>query len=427
MAITSVPEASDVPSCIVDREQWVCWRTQKRDGKRTKVPINPHTNLFGSATDADSWSDFETARATVVQGSADGVGFVFSDDDPFVGVDLDDCRVPETGSLIDEAETIVAELDSYTEVSPSGTGVHILVEGALPGDRNRKDWVECYDTKRFFTVTGEHVDGTPAAIGTREEPLVWLYREYLDPGYEPEPAHDPTPPTEGESNAVSEGWDQDGSTTAGSDGNELSDQSVVDRAQNAANGEKFGRLWWGNTQGYESQSEADMALCSLLAFWTGGDSSQIDRLFRDSGLMRPKWDEQHFADGSTYGEKTIERVLQFTDDVYTTADSGSLRDPADSGETQLSGGELGEVDRRSSEPQPSRGGSTGARAPAREESELPTDVIELRELVDRLQTQVERLEADNQRLRAELDAERDHDDELPVNESSGWLASLLGR
>ena len=85
---------------------------------------------------------------------------------------------------------------------------------------------------------------------------------------------------------------------------------------NASNGAKFERLWKGNTGGYDSQSEADMALCNLLAFWTGGDQTRIDELFRQSGLLREKWDEVHYADGSTYGEKTIERAVQNTSAFY---------------------------------------------------------------------------------------------------------------
>jgi len=72
----------------------------------------------------------------------------------------------------------------------------------------------------------------------------------------------------------------------------------------------------GNTVGYDSQSEADMALCCLLAFWTGGDRTQMDHLFRQSGLLREKWDEVHYADGSTYGEKTIERAIATTSEFY---------------------------------------------------------------------------------------------------------------
>jgi primase-polymerase (primpol)-like protein len=91
---------------------------------------------------------------------------------------------------------------------------------------------------------------------------------------------------------------------------------LLKKAQRASNGPKFERLWGGNTGGYESNSEADMALCCLLAFWSGGDQRQMDRLFRQSGLLREKWDEVHFADGSTYGEKTIERAISNTLEFY---------------------------------------------------------------------------------------------------------------
>lgn len=175
--MSDVPQPTALPDGLLDRDQWVCWRRQQRDGKLTKVPINPQTSQFASATDADRWDDFTTARKAVVDGSADGVGFVFTDGDPFVGVDLDDCRVPETGTVTDEAATIVETLDSYTEVSPSGTGVHVLVEGDLPDGRNRRDWAECYETARFFTVTGDHVADTPATIEARPSALTTVYED----------------------------------------------------------------------------------------------------------------------------------------------------------------------------------------------------------------------------------------------------------
>ena len=97
---------------------------------------------------------------------------------------------------------------------------------------------------------------------------------------------------------------------------DLDDEELIEKARAATNGPKFERLWNGNTSGYESQSEADMALCCLLAFWTGGDPTQVDRLFRESALSRKKWDEVHYADGSTYGEKTSERAIANTSEFY---------------------------------------------------------------------------------------------------------------
>ena len=98
---------------------------------------------------------------------------------------------------------------------------------------------------------------------------------------------------------------------------DLDDKKLLKKARRASNGPKFERLWAGNTGGYESNSEADMALCCLLAFWSGGDQKQMDRLLRQSGLLREKWDEVHYADGSTYGEKTIERAVENTSNFYS--------------------------------------------------------------------------------------------------------------
>lgn len=96
----------------------------------------------------------------------------------------------------------------------------------------------------------------------------------------------------------------------------LADEEVVKRARSAANSAKFERLWRGDTGDYDSHSEADMALCCLLAFWTSGDTSQMDRLFRRSGLHREKWD----ADGSTYGEMTIDRATNVTTESFSPSD-----------------------------------------------------------------------------------------------------------
>lgn len=105
--------------------------------------------------------------------------------------------------------------------------------------------------------------------------------------------------------------------------NPISDAGIIGEAKNAKNGAKFERLWSGSTAGYESQSEAELALCCLLAFWTSNDTERMDRLFRESGLYREKWDEVHYADGSTYGEKTIANAVQVLSETYEQ-DAGDL-------------------------------------------------------------------------------------------------------
>src|SRR5436309_9285146 len=112
-----------IPSELIPNKQWVGWRFAMRDGKRTKVPVNPLTGKPASSTDPSSWADLESAVKAVNVKKLDGIGFVFTENDPYTGVDLDDCRNPETGELAPWAAEIVESLSSYSELSPSQTGI----------------------------------------------------------------------------------------------------------------------------------------------------------------------------------------------------------------------------------------------------------------------------------------------------------------
>lgn len=265
----------------------------------TKVPLDPESGSYASTADPATWTAFETAVDHRDSLDADGIGFVFTEADAYIGVDLDDCRDPDTGYADAWAAEIIARLDSYTEVSPSGTGYHVIARGTLPGDRSRHGAIEMYEANRFFTMTGDHVAGTPQTVAQRTAELTHVYRDYLQSASE-----------------SSSSGPADAESPASSPETLASDEKLLERARAAANGDDFAQLWDGNAVGYESHSEADMALCCHLAFWTGGDPARMDRLFRDSGLMRSKWDEVHYADGSTYGERTIERALTVVDEVY---------------------------------------------------------------------------------------------------------------
>ncbi|WP_222914074.1 hypothetical protein [Natrinema sp. SYSU A 869] len=298
---------SVLPEQLRERDQWVCWREEPRDGKPTKIPVTPGSGEFASSTDPETWVSVEPALEYADSGDADGVGFVFTDDDPIVGVDLDDCRDPETETVDDAAQDIIERLDSYTEISPSGTGFHVLIEGELPDGRNRRGSIELYDTARFFTVTGDTLEEMPSRVARRQDALEAIHQEYVqdtDTNAKPESGYRGTTDEQVPTDEVVD------------IGVNLEDEELLEKARNASNGGKFERLWRGSTAGYESQSEADMALCCLLAFWTGGDHTRVDRLFRQSGLLREKWGDVHYADGSTYGEKTIERAITNTSDFY---------------------------------------------------------------------------------------------------------------
>jgi primase-polymerase (primpol)-like protein len=363
------PSPADVPDALTAYGQWVGWRSEERDGKQTKIPIDPSTGQYASSTDPETWGEFEAAADVVEGGDCTGIGFVFTDEDPFVGVDLDDCRDSKSGEPEQWAAEIIETLNSYTEVSPSGTGYHVLVRGTLPEGRNRHGDVELYETARYFTVTGAYV-GRQRTIHERTEELAAVHRTHVaqtpeDTGEVLE-AVASVPPT----------------ASSGSVG--LSDEKLLEKARSAQNGQKFGALWQGDTSGYDSHSEADMALCCLLAFWTGRDRGRVDRLFRESGLLRGKWDEIHYADGATYGERTVERALQVTTDVYDPEHAGEDEDTSDA--------ERGDATQPSDR---SHASLVERNRLLREQIDrLETDLEDADERIESLQATVEHLEAD---------------------------------
>jgi putative DNA primase/helicase len=148
------PITENIPEELTERPQWVCWRYEERDGKMTKVPYTD-TGWRASTTDLLTWTTCAMAYRYYQDGHCDGIGFVFSSADPFVGIDLDDCRDPETGEIAPWAQRIMDRVqEGYVEVSVSGHGVHIIVEGSVRDGGMRKGKVEMYSRGRFFTMTG---------------------------------------------------------------------------------------------------------------------------------------------------------------------------------------------------------------------------------------------------------------------------------
>lgn len=294
-ATDTLADLEALPDALKSRRAWVVWKEQSRNGKPTKVPYAPVTGRRARTNDPSTWTSLATARRHLAR--YDGLGIVLGNG--LVGVDLDHCRDPKTGDVEPWAWDVVATLDSYTEVSPSGTGLHVLLLGGLPaeaGNGKRKGRIELYAKGRYFTVTGLHVEGTPVELNERSEALAAWYSEALGEGEE---AHDPPDAKTVEASVATPGAEA------------LSDEDLLAKAQAARNGAAFARLWSGDTSGHTSASEADEALCCHLAFWTGNDPARIDRLFRQSGLMRPKWDR------ADYRERTITAAVAGTTETYT--------------------------------------------------------------------------------------------------------------
>lgn len=162
-----------IPHTMRDVAAWGGWRYEQRANKPTKVGIAPRTGRHASSTDPDAWATFDVAVAARERYRLDGLAFRIAP--PFVGVDLDHCIDRETGTVAPWAAAIVALLGSYTEKSPSGTGLHIIARGALPPGRRRKGPVEMYDGGRYFTVTGDHLAGTSATVEERTDALHTLH------------------------------------------------------------------------------------------------------------------------------------------------------------------------------------------------------------------------------------------------------------
>jgi len=154
------------PEELTARPQWLVWRLEWKPGKEKpdKVPYQSrYPNRRASSTEPNHWSTYEdavNALQKIVDNPLSGIGFVFTKDDPYIGIDLDECRDPDTGVLSERAKEIVKQLNSYTEVSQSGTGLHIFIKGTLPPSGRKKDHIEMYEYGRFFTMTGNRLKGT---------------------------------------------------------------------------------------------------------------------------------------------------------------------------------------------------------------------------------------------------------------------------
>lgn len=156
---------------------WVAWRSEQRpgDAKPAKVPKNPHTGGNASSTKPSTWGTHEQAVARAHKDGCDGVGYVFTREAGLTGIDLDDCLID--GNLTQWGARIIAELDTYTEISPSGRGVKLWARGQLPGNGINSQHIELYDRGRFFTFTGQHFPGTPQTINDRQEQIQALYHQ----------------------------------------------------------------------------------------------------------------------------------------------------------------------------------------------------------------------------------------------------------
>lgn len=300
----------NIPAELKSLPRWVCWRFEQRGGKATKVPYTP-TGRRAKSNDPATWAAFDECRAAHERGRFDGIGFQL-DGSGIVGVDIDHAK-DAAGNWNTAATDITERLASYAEISPSGEGVHIFIKAVKPGNKskNAAAGVEMYDTKRFFTVTGNLYREGLNAVQERQEALKGVYFKYL------EPPQNEKATTGGEKHAAA-------------DFAPLDDAAIIELFESGkAGGQKSDRgkelqAYWKGMPGLytDDLSTADLSLCNALAFWTQKDTAQMDRLFRQSGLYlldgrAEKWNTKHNSAGQTYGEMTIAAAVAACKVVYS--------------------------------------------------------------------------------------------------------------
>jgi hypothetical protein len=300
------------PEELIQRNQWCLWRVEPdAKGRPTKVPYGPDGRKAAS-NDPKTWSTYAAACEAFGRqpGAFGGIGYFFAADDGVCGVDLD-VSLDENGEQYPWAGEIIDKFqNTYRALSVSGHGLHILCKAVLPGKgRNfnvpkgpvdssgKRAQIGLSDRGRFFALTGIIYHLSALTVAGHQETIDWLLG-FMNRDRWAEPA--------------------DRKPTA----DELTDAEILDRATRAKNGAKFARLWAGDWhKEYGSQSEADLALCCLLAFWCGPNPARIEVLFRQSGLARDKWLER-----ADYRGRTIRAAIEQTHEFYISrGNCGRLR------------------------------------------------------------------------------------------------------
>lgn len=296
----------NIPQELRNLKQWGLFQLKwvKERNKNTKIPINPYNGKAGKSNDSSTWSDFDTAlKALNKIERADGLAFYFTNG--YVGLDID--HIPDDLADWHQGDSSVSNLinkfrlmtnETYMEISQSGTGIHCIFKGKIPGKRRRKGNYEMYQQGRFFALTGNSI-GIPKIAALSKEKMQALYNFLF--------GADKSVPNEIEEPEIT--------------ALDLSIPDIIKYAEESKIGTRFTMFMKGGwEQFYNSHSEADMAFANDLAFWTGRDFHKMDTIFRNSSLMRDKYDEKHGA--TTYGTSLLNKAISETTNIYDPKQDG---------------------------------------------------------------------------------------------------------
>ncbi|MDX1934160.1 MAG: hypothetical protein SFU56_16285 [Capsulimonadales bacterium] len=282
---------SEIPASLRNLAQWIVWEADWYEegsfggGRRLRmVPCHPKTGLPVSTVSVSERFDFDTVLTAYTEGRFDGIGFLLTEKDPVVAIRIGDALSGDGLPRLDDARALRL-LDGYSERSPDGLGLTILVHGHLPPGGCRRELIELAETETFIPITGWRLPDSRKEIGEQQAALEQYHTELF-----------PAPPKRFVPESVPL---------------PLSDEDVLRTAFDASNGARIRQLYRGDTSIIPGgRNAADLALCSMLGFFTGNDAARLDRLFRGSTLFRPKWDTIVYSNGKTYGELTVAKALE---------------------------------------------------------------------------------------------------------------------
>lgn len=301
------PDFDSIPEALKNHAKWMLWKaepTKKNPNIMGKVPYLAN-GLQGQLNNPKHYLTFDQVKRAYKKGGFDGVGVVINSSDNLVCIDLDD--IDDIKML--DAEKHMWTLHSYTELSPSEKGLHIWIKGKKPEwARTKKNGIEFFGSKadKFITVTGNVV--TPKPIVEHQKMINHIAEKYFKD-------------EKLKQKIISLPFKQ------------VPDNVVLQKMFNSKHGEKIKRLYDGDISNFESQSEADLSLCNHLAYWTNNNAEQMDRLFRQSGLYRDKWDERR--GNSTYGSDTIDEAIRGNRFKTESTEEETKEDDADSWQQDL--------------------------------------------------------------------------------------------
>ncbi|MGN5882463.1 phage/plasmid primase, P4 family [Staphylococcus simulans] len=286
----------EIPEQLKELPKWVLWRAEWNEKQQqfSKVPYS-FAGYRASSTKKDTWTLFNPIYTLYEQNNKyDGIGFVLSDDDEYIVLDIDNAVDRETNELKTDLAHEMVQL-TYCELSPSGTGLHCFFKGELPKERKKKRTdldIELYDKSRFMTVTGESIG--QSEICEEQVTINNIVERYFK---EDEPI-----------NLI---------TLQPQNTNVFSDDEVLQNMLNSKNKDKIKDLLSGDYEKYfDSPSEAVQSLLHYLAFYTGKDKQQMERIFLDYNNLTDKWDSKR--NNTTWGQLELDKAIQHQKDVYRT-------------------------------------------------------------------------------------------------------------